>query len=101
MLIFLARSKTRRIQTITFTLLILAVGLNVASDTYTTVAGRGTIERGSDYFENLYGNDFQNLMEMCIRDSSSRCHSRKRLTAPVRFLNAENFLSLKTPNTTS
>ncbi len=62
LLIFLARSKTRRIQTITFTLLILAVGLNVASDTYTTVAGRGTIERGSDYFENLYGNDFQNLM---------------------------------------
>ena len=62
LLIFLARSKTRRIQTITFTLLILAVGLNVASDTYTTVAGRGTIERGSDYFENLYGNDIQNLM---------------------------------------
>ena len=74
LLIFLARSKTRRIQTITFTLLILAVGLNVASDTYTTVAGRGTIERGSDYFENLYGND-------CLLYTSNR--SAKVLILPL------------------
>ena len=61
LLLFLARSQTARTRTLTFTLLFLTVILNVSSDTHATVSGRGSIERGSAYFENLYGSDFQEL----------------------------------------
>lgn len=61
LLLFLLHSRTRRVRTISFSLLFLTVMLNVASDTQATVAGRETISRGSAYFEDLYGNNFQEL----------------------------------------
>ena len=45
LLLFLLHSRTRRVRTISFSLLFLTVMLNVASDTQATVAGRGTISR--------------------------------------------------------
>lgn len=61
LLLLLSRAETKKYQSAGFLLLCLAVGLNVASDTYTTVAGRGYVQKGTAYFENLYGQDFQEL----------------------------------------
>ena len=61
LLFLLARSRKKRVRSLSFTLLFLAVILNVASDAYTSVSGRDTVQWNSSYLEDLYGEDFQAL----------------------------------------
>ncbi len=54
-------TKKENIRRLSFSCLTLLLVGNLACDTWTTVSGRDSIQRGSSYFENLYGKDIQAL----------------------------------------
>ena len=60
-LLIYARTKKGKIRRLSVSLLTLLLAGNLACDTWTTVSGRDSIQRGSAYFENLYGKDTQAL----------------------------------------
>ncbi|MCF0121889.1 MAG: YfhO family protein [Lachnospiraceae bacterium] len=102
LLILLSRSKTKRMQTIAFTLLMLAIGLNVASDTYSSIAGRGSIKLGDDYFENLYGNDVQELLTYLHETDSTFYRMEKDYAAGSQCMDAlgQYYRGISTYNST-
>ena len=60
-LLVLSRSQSVQWKKLGYLALTGAIMLNLASDTYVTVAGRGSIRKGTYYFEGLYGSDIQTV----------------------------------------